>query len=120
MTRTEIINKLIKDNNYHSYLEIGMDNPFVNFTKIQAQNKVSVDPFQISTKHCTHWDNNNIDEFLKYLTHRLTSDDFFSINNDKFDIIFIDGLHLEHQVDKDIFNSLKFFGTVLKQLQRLC
>ena len=36
------------------------------------------------------------------------SDDYFSSLDKtiKYDLIFIDGLHLEHQVDKDINNSL--------------
>lgn len=38
---------------------------------------------------------------------RLTSDDFFKTNKEKFDIIFIDGLHKYHQVRKDILNSIK-------------
>jgi predicted O-methyltransferase YrrM len=37
----------------------------------------------------------------------MTSDDFFRINKDKFDVIFIDGLHTYQQVRKDIINSMK-------------
>ena len=43
-------------------------------------------------------------------THKMTSDYFFSINKDNFDIIFIDGLHEYSQVMKDIKNSLKFLN----------
>jgi len=48
----------------------------------------------------------------------MTSDSFFETldPSQKFDIIFIDGLHLDHQVDKDIENSLKHLeegGTIL-------
>jgi SAM-dependent methyltransferase len=48
----------------------------------------------------------------------MTSDDFFSelSENDMFDVIFIDGLHLDHQVNKDIENGLKHLkegGTIL-------
>jgi hypothetical protein len=48
----------------------------------------------------------------------MTSDSFFdSIDTDqKFDIIFIDGLHLDFQVDKDIENSLRHLsegGTIV-------
>jgi predicted O-methyltransferase YrrM len=34
------------------------------------------------------------------------SDDYFKINDDKYDIIFIDGLHEYRQVLKDIINAL--------------
>ena len=34
--------------------------------------------------------------------YKMSSDIFFKSNKKYFDIIFIDGLHLEEQVDKDI------------------
>ena len=38
----------------------------------------------------------------------MTSDQFFEVYpQKKYDVIFIDGLHLENQVDRDIFNALK-------------
>ena len=36
----------------------------------------------------------------------MTSDDYFSNHDEKFDIIFIDGLHEGQQVKRDIENSL--------------
>ena len=42
----------------------------------------------------------------------MTSDDFFRDNKEKFDLIFIDGLHETNQVDRDIENSLKFINKV--------
>ena len=40
-------------------------------------------------------------------TLRMTSDDFFKKNNEKFDLIFLDGLHTHEQTIKDIDNSLE-------------
>ena len=53
----------------------------------------------------------NTDKTLKQnLSFNCTSPEFFNKNKDFFDIIFIDGLHLEYQVDKDIEGSLKFLS----------
>ena len=91
-SRTSIINHLITKNNFNSYLEIGVRDGR-NYNKIMAINKVGVDP------------NPKFKEKNLFIG---TSDEFFKKNSQIFDIIFIDGLHLEEQVDKDINNSLKF------------
>lgn len=93
ITRTDIINYLIEKYNLKTYLEIGVRNPNDNFNKIKCDNKVAVDPEPLIQTE-------NI-----YIG---TSDNYFQniSHNKKFDIIFIDGLHLEEQVDKDITNSL--------------
>ena len=90
MTRTEIINYLIKENNYSSYLELGCQND-VNFKAIDLRFKIGVDPVSGGT-------------------HRMTSDEFFKDSDMTFDLIFIDGLHETAQVDKDITNSLKLLS----------
>lgn len=92
MLRTDIIQKFISKRNYKSYLEIGTYRN-VNFDKITIDNKVSIDP----------------DPEAK-ATYQMTSDEFFAVNKDKFDIVFIDGLHEHNQVYKDIQNSLKFLN----------
>lgn len=88
MNRTQLIQGIINKLNYKSYLEIGCAAGDVNFSKINIAHKVGVDPNQGGT-------------------HRMTSDDYFSKHKDKFDIIFIDGLHHWEQVDIDVQNSLK-------------
>ena len=94
--RYDIIKKIIEKKKYSSYLEIGC---FENetFNKINIDKKVGVDPNS----------GGNV---------RLTSDNFFKINKDTFDIIFIDGLHTYDQVKRDITNSLNVLnknGTLL-------
>lgn len=90
-SRTSVINHLIEKNNYKSYLEIGVRD-CRNFEKINLVRKVGVDPNPIK---------NNENIIIK------DSDSFFISNKKTFDLIFIDGLHLEKQVDLDIRNSLK-------------
>jgi hypothetical protein len=85
--RLEIIQNIIISKNYKKYLEIGCDKDQI-FSNILIDFKIGVDPIQ----------GGNV---------RKTSDDFFKNNLDKFDIIFIDGLHEYEQVNKDINNSLK-------------
>ena len=85
-TRYEIIQNIIEFKKYKSYLEIGCDRN-QNFSNINIDKRVGVDPIEGGT-------------------HKMTSNEFFSNNNDKFDIIFIDGLHQKEQVIKDVKNSL--------------
>ena len=88
--RWDLIDYLIKKNNFENYLEIGCDDDQL-FSKVNIKNKIGVDPVS----------GGNI---------RKKSDDFFSSNKDKFDLVFIDGLHIYEQVKKDILNSLKFLN----------
>jgi hypothetical protein len=87
-TRTDIINFLIRKCGYADYLEIGVRNPLDNFARIRARTKTGVDP----AGNCDF---------------PMTSDAFFVQNRMSFDLIFIDGLHLDHQVRKDVENSLQ-------------
>ena len=88
--RLDIIKYIIKKYNIKSYLEIGCDQNQV-FSNVDVNRKVGVDP-------------------VKGGNVRTTSDIFFKRNKEKFDLIFIDGLHRYHQVKKDIINSLKFLN----------
>lgn len=102
-SRSEIINYLIDHLNRKAfYLEIGVRNPVDNYDKIKAETKYSVDPG-------IEFEENPVD-------FKMTSDVFFDqlregkiLSKDlKFDVIFIDGLHLAEQVDRDITNALDF------------
>ena len=101
--RYDVINFLLSSlNRENTYLEIGVRNPVDNFNKINAAIKYSVDPG-------LEFKENPVDFVL-------TSDQFFDqiredkiLNKDiRFDVVFIDGLHLADQVDRDILNALEF------------
>lgn len=105
MTRTNIINLLIERLGYTSYLEIGTQHLWSNYNNINAAKKVCIEPFPIA----------GTESEISYIG---TSDDYFSsISQDvKFDIVFIDGLHHDDQVLRDIENSLKHLndnGTIV-------
>ncbi len=84
--RKDVVNKIIEIKKFKYYLEIGCDQNEL-FSHVNIEKKIGVDPNSGGT-------------------HRMTSDAFFSRNNDKFDLIFIDGLHTYDQALKDIKNSL--------------
>lgn len=113
MNRTDIINYLIKTYNYSTYLEIGLDDPNNNYNLINCKNKECVDPF-FTEDHRNGYDVQlsieKMKEIEKILTYKMTSDNFFKQNKKTYDIIFIDGLHLKEQVNKDIINSLKILN----------
>jgi len=95
-TRLEIINHYIRERGYKSYLEIGVYRG-INFEGVQCADKTGVDPV---------WPT----------TFKGTSDEFFKSSKQKFDLIFIDGLHEAKQVKRDIANSLRSLnpgGTIL-------
>ena len=83
IARTDIINYLIWKQGYRSYLEIGLDDPEPNFTKIRCELKESVDPYDPSSNFCAAWTQEDLNRFLPYLTYRMTSDDFFAAYPDK-------------------------------------
>ena len=88
--RWDLIQHIIDKHSYNDYLEIGCDKD-QSFSKIKIKNKVGVDPISGGSI-------------------RDTSDNFFKYNKQKFDIIFIDGLHHYDQVSRDIKNSLNILN----------
>ena len=90
ISRWDLIKETINRRNFNSYLEIGCDENH-SFNKINVPKKIGVDPYIGGN-------------------FRGTSDEFFNINKDNFDCIFIDGLHKYDQVYKDIVNSIKFLN----------
>jgi SAM-dependent methyltransferase len=92
MLRFDIINYLISVNGYKSFLEIGTQAK-INFTSVSVDRKVCVDP-----------DPNAEADYL------LTSDEYFENNFEKFDIVFVDGLHHADVAYRDIVNSLRILN----------
>lgn len=90
----EFINSIIKKENYSSYLEIGIESGYT-FNNIDISEKYGIDADI----------NSNITTY-DYIQH-VTSNDFFSRNERKYDIILIDGMHQVEYVCNDFMNSLK-------------
>ena len=90
LTRSLIVNNIIDRKKYETYLEIGCDKNIL-FNSVKIKKKIGIDPVS----------GGNI---------RMSSDNFFKNNQDKFDLIFIDGLHQYEQVKRDVYNSLKFLN----------
>lgn len=90
--RYELINKLIETYNFKSYLEIGYQQG-ICFDSVNITSKTAVDPSPLRQGESS--------------LLLMNSDDFFNQNQNKFDIIFIDGLHTYEQVKKDFDNSIK-------------
>lgn len=99
--RYDLINEVISQFNFKNYLEIGVSDPSECFDRVICENKHGVDP------GLEYPDNP-----VKY---KMTSDHFFQSLESGFldldsgfrwDVVFIDGLHISTQVIKDVENSL--------------
>lgn len=101
LTRDIIINRLIQQKEYKSYLEIGIQYK-VNWNLIKCQDMVGVEP--------------SADEMHDDRIIKVTSDQYFANHTKTFDIIFIDGDHNAPTVSRDLENSFKVLnegGTVV-------
>ena len=87
-TRTDVINCLVSRHGLKRYLEIGVATG-ENFERVLAPIRQSVDPEGEPT-------------------FRMTSDEFFAgtLGQDRYDLIFIDGLHEADQCLRDMENAL--------------
>lgn len=102
LKRTNLIQHLITNNKYKTYLEIGVCRGF-NFLPLKISSKTAVDPnFKIP-----HFSLMEDETTLFYETE---SDTFFDKNKLTYDIIFIDGLHTFRQSLNDTLNALNFLN----------
>ena len=90
--RHEVINNLT--NKDQMYLEIGVETGYT-FNNVHFSNKTGIDPDP-------KINNDNI--------HICTSDEYFDKCIQKYDVIFIDGMHHSEYVLKDFSNSIKFLN----------
>ncbi len=115
MERKDIINFLIENNSYDSYLEIGVFIPDHNFNHIKILNKDGVDPgphIALYPPPIGNAYNMKSDEFFD----QYCKPTWWNETIKTYDIIFVDGLHLFHQAHVDIENSLKVLndgGTIV-------
>jgi len=95
--RLTILNEIIKKRGAKRYLEIGVRDPNANFNWVDCEFKDSVDP--------------GLEFKTNPVKFKMTSDDFYqyweSNGLSKYDVIFIDGLHLAEQVHRDVENCLR-------------
>ena len=100
MERFEVINEIIKKEGHQTYLEIGLRDPDECYNKINAAYKWSVDPGYESTYNQATYPYESDDFF-----NRLRLDSLDLPPNMKWDVIFIDGLHISDQVYRDFLNA---------------
>lgn len=86
----DLINYLIEFGGYTNYLEIGIDRGTC-FRNIRCSKKTGVDP----------------ESHSGLVDFKMTSNEFFKICTDRYDLIFIDGDHAEEAVFHDILQSLQ-------------
>ncbi|WP_319467863.1 class I SAM-dependent methyltransferase [uncultured Pseudodesulfovibrio sp.] len=100
MTRIELINALCEKIGAKRYLEIGIREGEV-LSQVRTPVRVGVDPRPLIER---------LDPQLQsgldgVQIHPCESDVFFAKNTERFDIVFVDGLHLYEQAIKDILNA---------------
>jgi hypothetical protein len=99
--RYDLINQLIKKFGFKNYLEIGVSDPSECFDNVICENKMGVDPGLEFPDNPVKYPMTSDNFFLHLENGKLDLDPGF-----RWDIIFIDGLHISTQVMKDVINSL--------------
>jgi len=100
----ELINFIIRLNEYTSYLEIGLGPEVTSFYGDKTRSGATWSEIICDEKMCV-----DIKRFSPNLPYFVgSSDDFFNHNNKVYDLIYIDGDHSSAQVAKDIENALRF------------
>jgi hypothetical protein len=105
VSRSEVINSFISHYENPTYLEIGVSEG-ETFFSINTRRKVAVDPHFIFDIEKVKLENTH------FLLHEVTSDRFFeNIDpSDRFNVIYLDGLHTFEQTLRDFTNSINFLA----------
>ena len=102
LSRAEVVQAILNLFDQPGYLEIGV-NQGETFLKLQARRKVAVDPeFLFAAENI--FTSTRTEEY-----HEVTSDSYFGTivtQADKFDVIYIDGLHTFEQTLRDLLNAI--------------
>ena len=117
MDRVGLLNTLIRMNGYRDYLEIGVKGGEA-FLQIEVEQKTGVDPELRRLKpklqpgfkgRATRWIRGAFGPWIcegdGLRLFEMPSDDFFERYEERFDLIFIDGLHQFDQVLRDYWNA---------------
>ncbi|MDH6354987.1 hypothetical protein M2132_001324 [Dysgonomonas sp. PH5-45] len=102
MLRADVINLLIGTYGYKRYLEIGTSKRDENFNKIKNVEGFCIDPEADAEPDFL----GTSDQYFSFLDQQ----DAETRQKSKYDIIFIDGMHEDKQVRKDIENSLRYLN----------
>jgi hypothetical protein len=106
ISRPDVLNGLLRLFTHATYLEVGV-NRGETFLQVKANRKVAVDPkflFSLDDARTAH----SGSEF-----HEVTSDIYFSdiiSPSDKFQLIYLDGLHTFEQTLRDFVNATQFLA----------
>ena len=99
MRRDEVVNHVLSLFTEPTYLEVGV-NAGETFFKVNAEKKVAVDPHFVFDLNVARQDKRS--DFFE-----ITSDEYFFRNSgQKFDVIYLDGLHTSDQIVRDLLNAI--------------
>lgn len=101
MLRSDVIQPFIDLSESKAYLEVGVE-AGGTFHALRASKKVAVDPifrFDVPSPALTS----------SFEYHEITSDDYFGRTplSEKFDVIYLDGLHTVEQTLRDLLNAIE-------------
>ena len=103
IARLQVVQGLLDVYETPSYLEVGVSKG-TTFNDVRAARKIAVDPRFLFDHDAV----SRIDKTAEF--HETTSDNYFGTilqSSDKFDVIYLDGLHTFEQTLRDLINSLR-------------